>query len=185
VITHNIKVTTGEVLDSLQPLPGKSQSLKTKVILIVLVFGFISIFQIGSSYRWLDLYTRTFFENPLDSVVVLLPAVLLPIAVVYFMLGKRIGWILFAGFLTYSSVWALRILASSFNWPRSDMDGFDSLFPQPSITAQVLSLVFYLGTLYMISQADFRNQYNLTRTTAFKVFGVSWFLTFAVIFLRS
>lgn len=183
--TENIKSATKEVLDSLHPVSEKGQTSRTKLILIVLVFGLISIYQIGSNYHWLELYLRNFFEHPLSSLVVVLPTLLLPIAIICFAFKKKIGWILFAGFLTYSALWSLRILATSFSWKSSDIKDFDELFPQPSMTIQILSLLFYLGTLFIISKADIRDQYNLTKKTAFKVFGISWFVTFAIIFFSS
>jgi hypothetical protein len=177
-----IKSATNEIAEGLLPSSDRSQPLKTKLILLILLFSVISVYQIGSNSQWLLLYTRIFLQSPMASLAVLLPSVLLPVAILFFALRKKIGWILFAAFLTYSAVWSVRTLASSFH---SNDEVFANLFPRPSFTAQIISLAFYLGTLFLISRSDIRDHYCLTMKTAFKVFAISWFVTVAIIFLSN
>lgn len=183
-VTGPLSRTSQEILETLQPSFEKPRSSRTQIILIGLFFGLVAIYQVGSNLRWLELYTRIFFRNPVDAFITLLPALLLPVAVVLFVARKKIGWILLVCYLTYSSVWALKGLTISAR-RHADNDTLATLFPEPSLWMQVLLTGFYFASIFVLAKADMRQEYQLTKKSAFKVFAFTWLATFFIIFVSS
>jgi hypothetical protein len=106
-----------------------------------------------------------------------LPLVLLPIAIILFWLRKKSGWILLSAYLTYSAIGAIGLVIMTWNMEPIGVPALDRLFPQTSPTTQILTALFFVGNLWVLTKKDIKEEYNINRQTSFATIGISAVLT--------
>ena len=130
-------------------------------------------------------YIKDIPRFPFESIIILLPQILLLIATIAFWKRKPFGWVLLTIFLTFSAVAAMWLLFQSFNWKPSGFAGLDSLFPRPSPTIYIIQLLFLVGTIYVLSKTNIREVYSIDKQRMAATIGITGFVTFVLMFAIS
>lgn len=165
-VKHNIKNNIESILNKLNPVQNEMLKAEKIIRIISLLFGGIFVFQL---YNKLSMLGYMFSGNSegwdFSMVLYFLPLVLLPAAIYLFHRRKKLGWILMTIYLTYSAVSLIQFLILSMKMKNLGFETMDNLYPQPSTTVQLLSILFLVGTIWVISNNRIRNVYAVSKLT--------------------
>jgi len=106
-----------------------------------------------------------------------LPLILLPTATILFGLRKKSGWVLMASYLTYSVICTFVLTIMTWNMKSIGIPALDNLFPQTSLTTKTLTTLFFGGTLWVLTKAEIKKQYEINKQTLIKTIGIAILLT--------
>ena len=183
ILQSKIKATGDNILETLKPIQPGSPTAEKTINVITIIFGALSVYQIFSD-GWYFSDLKYFSNDPLAIFFIFYPLVILPISTLTFLIRKPLGWILLASYLTYNIVWILRVLTRSSIW-NSDTEGLINFLPRQSVTSLFIQLLFFGGTLYIISRPSLRELFLITKSKMAVTIGISWFITFILIFFTS
>mgnify|MGYP006391079345 CR=1 FL=1 len=85
------------------------------------------------------------------------------VSVITFWLKKQIGWILLVAFCSYSLIEVLYALYYSISLQFRE-NNFSDYFPTPSPTAYIISILFYVGTLFVLNKQDIKEVFDIDRS---------------------
>ena len=181
-VERKVKNLGASALDTITPIQRSATTPEKIIRLITIVFGLIAIL------KWYDQFGLASFmlseiSSGWDSSMVeyFLPLLLLPIAVVFFWLRRKIGWILMTTYLTYSAITGLGLIIMTWNMEASGIPALDDLFPQTSTTTQVLALLFYGGALWAVAKQEIKDSFNVNSQTALGTIVTASILTILLI----
>lgn len=172
-------------IDTINPIQSGIPSTEKTIRLIVIIFGGIFLYQLITDFRTTLAYIKDIPIFPLESILILLPQILLLAAVIAFWKRKKIGWTLLTIFLTFSLVAALFLLFQSLTWKPSGLAGFDNLFPRPSPTTYIIQLLFLVGTLYILGKPNIREVFFINKQVMAVTIGLTGLVTFFLMFAIS
>jgi len=147
-IENNVKDTTAMLIETLNPIQKETPGIDKTILLIELSFGFIFLFTVITNHRLLLRSIKDFSRFPFLSLETLFPIIILPIALWTFWNKKRIGWMLFTIYLTFSATEAVL-----------------SLFNQYDLIGLIFLSFLFIGTLFLISKQNIMDQFSITRKT--------------------
>ena len=183
-IENNVKKNITNFLNTFNPIQKSIPTSDKLIKLISIVFGAISFYQIYKEFNFItSLFTFNSGHWDLWVVSYLLPMIFLPIAIVLFWIRKKIGWILLTIFLTYSVINAISLLYMILSNKSSGYSIIDSLFPSPSSTETILSLLFFGGALLTICKNSVREKYKIDKRQLIASIGITTVLIGFIIFL--
>lgn len=155
------------ILNTFNPISAEKSSAERIILLLVIIFGMraISIFVnqydmiryalVDSTFGWyfgkVELITLTLYR---------------PISLVLFWLKKRIGWMMFSIYLTYSLTNVLSILLSSFGNENLAYTSLNPLFQPRSNSIYLFASLFLAGALWAICTPRIREVYGIKIRTA-------------------
>jgi hypothetical protein len=183
ILQSKVKTTGNNILDTLKPIKAGTPTSEKTINVIVIIFGSLSIYQIFSN-EWYFSDLKYFYNDPLVIFFIFYPVVILPVSTLTFFMRKPLGWILLSSYLTYSTFWILRVLTMSNTW-EIDSAGLMSIFPRQTIPSLLVQLLFFAGTLYVICKSNIRDLFFINKSRMALTLGISWFITFLLIFISS
>jgi serine/threonine protein kinase len=134
---------------------------------ISMVFGGFALFQIFigfPNYNW-NLFERSIRSDAFFYLIIL---IILPIATILFFKRKKIGWVLLAGFLSYS---VIIIIA------RMIIDTFYHL------VGTVMEFMFFSGALLFICQNEIKKIYEIDKMKMLNTISIVTIITVAILSL--
>ncbi len=183
IFENRVRNTGYSLLDSLNPIQTGIPTIEKSIRLIVIVFSVLFFYQVIKDFKLFIAYAQDFLRFPLISSLILLPIILLPVAIFTFLKKWQIGWTLLTTFLTFSIVSVMWALYQSLSWRPSGLTGLDNLFPRPSPMTYIIQLLFFVGTLYLLSKRNMRDPFSISKgkmqMTIVTTAVVSFFLTLA------
>jgi len=184
-VETKIKTARHTFIDTINPIQSGTPSTEKTIRLIVIIFGGIFLYQFIKNFRTHLAYVKDIPRFPFESIIYLLPQILLPVATIAFWKRKTFGWILLSVFLTFSAVGAMWLLFQSFNWKPSGFGGLDNLFPRPSPTSYVIQVLFLIGTLYVLCKTNIREVFSIDKQKMAATIGIAGLGTFVLMFAIS
>lgn len=177
-VEQKIKTYGTLILNMIDPIQKTSPKAERLIGLITIVFGVIAIVKWFNGF---ELVRIMLVDNTggwdLSMVEYFLPLILLPLAIILFWFRKKSGWVLMASYLTYSAISTLGLIIMTWKMESSNIPAFDSLFPQTSPTTQSLTILFYGGTLWVLTQNKIKGKYYINRKTTTATIGIVSLLT--------
>jgi hypothetical protein len=180
-----IKAAGHTFIDTINPIQSGIPSTEKTIRLIVIIFGGIFLYQFFKDFRSYLAYIKDIPRFPFESIIYLLPQILLPVATVTFWKRKTFGWTLLTVFLTFSAVCAMWLLFQSFNWKPSGLGGFDNLFPRHSPMTHIIQLLFLVGTMYVLCKTSMREVFSIGKQKMAAAIGITGLVTFVLMFVIS
>lgn len=180
-----IKAAGQTLLDTINPIQSGIPSTEKIIRLIVILFGIIFLYQFITDFRTNLAFIKDFPRSPFESILILLPQILLLTGTITFWRRKQIGWTLLVIFLTFSAVGAIWSFFQAYNWKPSGFGALDNLFPRPSPTTYILQLLFLVGTLYVLCKSNIRTVYSIDKQKMAATIGITGFLTIVIMFAIS
>jgi hypothetical protein len=184
-VETKIKSAGHTFIDTINPIQSGIPSTEKTIRLIVIIFGAIFLYQFITDFRTNLAYIKDIPRFPFESIIILLPQVLLLIATITFGKRKTLGWTLLTVFLTFSAVGAMWLLFQSFNWKPSGFGGLDNLFPRPSPTTYIIQLIFLIGTMYVVCKTNIREVFSIDKQKMAATIGITGLVTFVLMFAIS
>ena len=181
-VETKIKAAGRTFIDTINPIQSEIPSTEKTIRLIVIIFSGIFLYQFTTGFRDNMAYIKDIPRLPFESISILLPQILLPIATIAFWKRKTLGWILLTAFLTFSAVGAMWLLFQSFYWKPSGFAGLNNFFPRPSPTKYIIQLLFLVGTIYILSKTNIREVYSIDKQKMGVTIGITVFATSVIIF---
>lgn len=180
VFETKIKMAGHSFIDTINPIQPGIPSTEKTIRLIVIIFAGIFLYQFLTEFRTNLAYIKDISRFPFESIIILLPQVLLLVATIAFWRRKKIGWILLTVFLTFSIVCAMWLLFQSFNWKPSGFGDLDNLFPRPSPASYIIQLLFLIGTMYVMCKTNIREVFLIDKQNMAATIGITGLITFVL-----
>jgi hypothetical protein len=184
-VETKIRAAGHTFIDTINPIQSGIPSTEKTIRLIVIIFGGIFLYQFISDFRTNLAYVKDIPRFPFESIIILLPQILLLIATIAFWKRKTFGWTLLTIFLTFSAVGAMWLLFHAFNWKPSGFGGMDKLFPRPSPTTYIIQLLFLVGTMYVLCKTNIREVFSIDKQKMAATIGITGLVTFVLMFAIS
>ena len=159
--TKNIASSITDTLHPIQETSPSTNKVITRISLVLAILFVITLYnELGTIIFTIgNLRARSIWE----TVLYLVPVILLPVATFWFWQRKKSGWLLLSVFLTYSVLFAVILLYLEVKMRLSGMSTFDNLMPiSPEVTS-IGRLVFFAACLYFIYKNSVREIYNIDR----------------------
>lgn len=177
-VERKVKRFGALVFDTINPNQKSDPTAERSIRLITIVFGLIALYQLFNQFQLiLFMLTDSTTGWDLGMVEYFLPLILLPVATVLFWTRKKIGWILMATYLTYSTISAFGLVIITWNMEPMGVSAFDNLFPQASTTTQILTTLIFGGTLWVLNKNEVKENFKINRHTAIGTMAISGALT--------
>lgn len=175
---RKVKTLGTSAFDTINLIQGSAPTAERLIRLVIIIFGLIAIFKWYSQFGLVKfMLTDNSAGWDLSMLKYLLPLILLPIALVLFWLRKKSGWILMAAYLTYSAISAFGLIIMTWNMEPLGIPTLDSLFPQTSTTTQILTTLFFGGTLWVLTRKEIKKHFSIKRQTAIATIAIAGILT--------
>ncbi len=184
-VETKIKAAGHSFIDTINPIQSGIPSTEKTIRLIVIIFGGLFLYQFIKDFKTHLAYVKDIPRFPFESIIYLLPQILLPVATFAFWKRKTFGWTLLTVFLSFSAVGAMWLLFQSFNWKPSGFGGLDSLFPRPSPTTYIIQLLFLIGTMYVLCKTNIREVFSIDKQKMAATIGITGLVTFVLMFAIS
>ncbi|NMH29251.1 hypothetical protein [Flavobacterium silvaticum] len=136
--------------------PTENLGLQKIINFISVVFGVLFLIEVFKKFGMLR-FVISEDQTKLDMEMILffMPLLVVPLATILFFRRKKMGWVLLAGFLTYSVFTTARIFLLVWNMQQTGFSG-NSIFPQASPVSYLLVLLFFTGNLVAICTKGIR-----------------------------
>jgi hypothetical protein len=172
-VEDKLKSVGTSLADSLNPIQKELPSTDKYIKLISLLFVGLFLYQLIKDFK---LLRYTLFDDngrwDFSMVLYFILFLLLPAAGLLLWFRKKIGWILATVFFSYSASFAILLFIKTFNYTPSGFPAIDNLFPTPSPTVYILTLLFYGGLIWIMSKSNIRELYNIGKPDMFITIGI-------------
>jgi len=169
-----IKEGASTLFDTINPIQNKIQTPEKIIRLTTLIFTGIAVYRIFKEFGMFRyMFTDSGAKWDISMIEYLFPIIVLPLAVFLFWTRKKSGWILLSIFLSYSAITAIGLFFMNLGRQPSGIPAFESLFPTVLPITYIMTLIFYGGTLWLISKEDIRNIYKISKQTMFMTIGLT------------
>jgi len=175
---QKVKTLGTVVFDTINPIQKSAPTAERLIRLITIVFGLIAVYKWSSQFGLVKfMLTDDLAGWDLSMVEYFLPLIILPVALIIFWARKKSGWILMAAYLTYSATSAFGLIIMTWNMEPLGIPALDSLFPQTSTTTQILTTLFFGGTLWGLTKKEIKEHFSIKRQTAIATIVIAGILT--------
>jgi hypothetical protein len=177
-VEQKVKTLGTSIFDTINPIQKSAPTAERLIRLITIVFGLMAIFKWYNQFGLVKfMLTDKSAGWDLSMVEYFLPLILLPVATILFWLRKKSGWILMAAYLTYSAISAFGLIIMTWNMEPLGVPALDNIYPQTSPTTQILTTLFFGGTLWVLIKTEIKKHYNINRQTAIATIAIAAVLT--------
>lgn len=182
-VEDKLKKTGQTLFDSINPFHSKISSTEKNIRIIIISFGVLFLYLFIKEFKMILLYIKYFPGSPMENSSYLLPYLLLAIATIMFWKRKRIGWILLAAFVVFSTVTTIVMLIQSFLRRSSGFAAIDNLFPGPSTISFIIPLILFIWTLYVLCKKNIREAFSINNQKMYASITLSGLATLALMSL--
>lgn len=170
------------IFKTINPIQKSAPTTRKLIILITIVFAMLTLFKWVTQFElFIMMLTDTSTGWDFSVFEFMLPLVFLPIATILFGFRKKIGWILMAIYLTYSTISAFGLIIMTWNMEPLGNSALDHIFSQPSMASLILITLFFGSTLWILNRKRIMEQYHINRITSIITMGIVALLTILLI----
>lgn len=181
-VEQKVKTLGISIFETINPVQKTIPTAERLIRLITLFFGLIAIFKWYNQFGLIIFMLADNSEGwDLSMVEFFLPLILLPVTIILFWLRKRSGWILMASYVTYSAISAIGLIIMTWNMDPIGVPALESLFPQTSLITQIFTLLFFSGTLWVLTKKEIKIHFNINRLIVIATIAIVTVLTFLFI----
>lgn len=181
-IENKIKNFSSSIIDTINPIQESAPSTERIIRLITIVFGFITIYH---WYNQFELAQLMLFSDNTNwgfiDIHFFAPLLLLPMATTLFGFRKKIGWILLTIFLTYSIINVIGLIVLTINRSPIGISSIDNLFSETAGIVHLLTITFFIGTLWVINKKEIKHQFKISSNTVIGTISITVISTILII----
>jgi hypothetical protein len=149
---NKFKRLANDTIDDLNPIQNEPFSLEKQIRYISIAFGLVSVYLFKLKFGFMRYLFMESEAIGFDSLLFILPVILLPIASILFGLRKKAGWIMLCIYIVYSGTNAVIFSVINFNTEATGIPAIDILFPPIPINVSLVVVLFYIGSLWAINR---------------------------------
>lgn len=181
---NKVKNIGASVLSTINPIQAETPNTDKIIKIVSIVFGGLFLFQLYKEFGMISfMFTDNSAKWDFSMVLYFLPLIVVPTATVLFFKLKKLGWTLLVIFLTYSAVNSVELFMLTLNMKPSGIPALDNIFPHTSPGTYLLTLVFFVGTLWTICKEEIRAVYAIDKKYMFMTIGIVAILTTLATFM--
>jgi hypothetical protein len=177
-LENKLNDLSGSVIDAIHPIHKGTLSAPRVIKIMSLVFTIMFLFGAFNQFDFIKfMLTNKNAKWDFGTLVYFIPLIFTPIATFLFWHRRKLGWILFCTFFTYS---ALNTAALAFKLVFSNHAAnsqIDSLFPSASPSSFIWNILFYSAYLWLLFKIDIRKIYKIDKRTMLITTGLGVILT--------
>jgi hypothetical protein len=161
-LKNELKDLGTSVADTINPVqegePTANKIIKTTTV----IFSFLFLYMLYRDYNFLKfVITDANAKWDLSVLTCVLPLVWVPLATFLFYKHLKAGWILLAAYNVYSLTTTIMLIFMELVRQPSSIPMLEHLFPPTSIATFVITLVFFGGSIWLISKSNIREVYRI------------------------
>lgn len=150
------------VYDTVSPLQSTISTAVKIIRITAIVFTFLVIYKISVNFDLLLAIIKGNSGESFGYTLYFFPILVELVATILFWLKKKSGWLLLAFFCSYSLIEVLYGLYYSISF-QFRKETINYLFPTPSPSAYIITILFYVGTILAINRQDIREIYRVDK----------------------
>jgi hypothetical protein len=161
------------ILETLNPVDNGVISQEKIIHLTVVVFGGLAAYNLyHQRYAIWMMLTGEWGEWDVATFDYLIPITVFPVAVFLFWKKYKEGWLMLAGFLTYTTL--VTIVLMLINWDNIYFEPtmMGDMFPGYSMGVFVMSFLFHASYLWLLCKPKLRSAFNVSRDAMLWMFVV-------------
>ncbi|MDP4265796.1 MAG: hypothetical protein Q8941_24980 [Bacteroidota bacterium] len=163
VIEDKVKKNVYTIFDSINPVQREAPTAEKIIRSVVIVFSLLFLFLVTQNFKVIPIYIKDISRSPFESVSILLPFVIIPVATILFWKRKAGGWILLIFFVIYSVIDILLSFILEFRLKSSGIPALDRFFPKPSLETYIFPFLFWVAVLYTLCKASIREAFKIDK----------------------
>jgi len=164
-----VKKNINEFINIFNPISYNKFSTEKILNFIIVIYGIIAMYLFYDKFYFLKfLFIDSFKKWDWTIILYLFPFIILPTSLIFLWKKKKIGWILFVIYLTFSLINFIGYLYISFlerKYRLPFQDKLTNISPKIYIT---FTLIFIGATLYTMSSSKIREIFNISKETMWK-----------------
>lgn len=165
------------VYEMLNPISSNLPPVQKGISWMLVVFALLLIYDVAARFEYIQYLIqlpKTDFESLLANI---LPSIVLFLALMFFGMKRKAGWMLLIFFCTVSLSAALVAIIVTITETLSDSQAFEFI-AGPSPFATILTLLFYVGSLFALTRSTMLNEFRISKNNKDTTFIIS--LVFSV-----
>lgn len=142
----------------------KTEPTSVKIVNIaLLVFGYLLLEQFYYSFRFLIMVLKPPIHFDIALFPIIFEVIYLPLTLYFFFKRKKIGWIMLVAWISYNAVSYIAIIIYTLNLSPADVEPFIWEDYKPNYLHLVLYLLFYLGSVVVLSFKKIRALFSISK----------------------
>ena len=146
------------IIASINPDQEGISKNERSIRIIVVALGVLFLFQLITDFTIVRFFITDMAGLAIETISIILPLVILPIALFLFWKRRTTGWRLLSIWLTFFIVDNAGLLLSS-----SGSGPLDYLYQKPSIPGILIYLTILSGALYTICKTEIRDEFKIEK----------------------
>jgi hypothetical protein len=180
---RKVKDIGASVIDAVHPIQQTPPSTNKIIAIFSIVFGVFFLVEFFNQFSFIKfMLTDRAAKWDFEIIFYLLSIFFIPVAAYLFWRRKKIGWILFCSFFTYSGLSAVILFFMLLKHHSFD-PAIDNLFPAASPTAPLLNMFFFGSCLWFIFKNNIREIYTIDKQTMIITAGSGVILAMLTVFI--
>jgi hypothetical protein len=180
---NKVRNIGSSIVETIHPIQQTPPSANKIITILSIVFGVLFLIEFFNEFSFIKfMLTDRAAKWGFEMVFYLLSIFFIPVAAYLFWKRKKLGWILFCAFFTYSGLSAV-ILFFMLLKHRTIDPAIDNLFPAASPIAPLWNTLFFSGCLWFIFKNNIREIYNIDKQTMIIATGSGVILTTLIVFI--
>ena len=181
-IETKIKAVGNTFFDTINPIQSGTPSAEKTIRFIIIIFVGLFLYQVFRDLSMFKLMMNDISNFDASSFFYFLPFVIMPAAIIFFWMRKKIGWILLVFFVTYSGIGILWMFFQIFRKHFSGSAAFDSIILRSPPISFLFQFLFFAGTLYVICKSDIKEIFKIEKQMLLATVIVSLLFTLILLF---
>ncbi len=167
-VREKLKKAGASLADTLNPVADEKPAAHKTITIISIGLTGLFLYQLAGVGDFLP--SGIYAKWDLKVVAIFLPSLVLLVTIPLFYKRKKAGWILLAAYLCVSFLGAVWLVYLALTWQPSAIPALDALFPPPSVSTSIFSLLFYGVPLLGICRMNIRELYHVDKKTMVNTF---------------
>lgn len=177
-LENKLKNNVDSLISMFNPIQSGTPNSDKVIKIVSMIFGGLFLFKLYKDFGLISfMFTDSGAKWDFSLVLYILPMLFVPTATVLFFKRKKIGWTLLAIFLSYSVVCSIGLIILTIIIQPSSLPNLDNIFPETTLSTHIMTLLFFVGTLWTICKEDIRAIYTINKEYMFKTFGIITIIT--------
>jgi hypothetical protein len=181
VFENKVKDISASVIDAVHPIQRTPPTANRIINILSIVFGVLFLIEFFNQFDFIKfMLTDRAAKWNFQMIFYLLSIFFTPVAAYLFWRRRRLGWVLFCAFFTFSALSAVILLCMLLKHRHTDPT-IDNLFPAPSPVTQLWNIFFFGGCLWLILKNEIRDIYDIDKKTIYVSGGLGVVVTVIII----
>ena len=180
-IENKVKNIGTSLIDAVHPIQRTPPSANRTINILSIVFGVLFLIGFFNQFDFIKFsITNKAAKWSFQTIFYLLSTFFTPVAAYLFWGRRRIGWIFFCAFFSYSAVNAVSLLFMLIKH-HDAIPAIDNFHPEVSPAAPLWNIFFFGGCLWLILKNEIKEIYTINKKTIYVPAGLGVLVALIII----